>query len=243
MFDVLFLSGPVRCYREIKNKPFPKSRVCCGVPDPKIRIYVLGWRRKVLMNSPFAYIWSVGIRKMSQVRRSRLHELPVTSTWQSLLERMPSTWESGYTYSMFSESTKYCRVLGPIDSRPVWGVYLASPKVSMLGLRLVRSFYLSAERMEIVIMPRRPLRRAKFKFPSRQRLLSAGNCMCTIYYNLVSPLFFSVLLYIFFICHIMLIMNFLHDHHLHIYFYNVKLEFSKIVQSCLMAVVIYDLCN
>lgn len=156
---------------------------------------------------------------------------------------MPSTWESGYTHSMFSESTKCCRVLGPIDSRPVWGVHLASPKVSMLGLRLVRSFYLFAERMETVIMPKRPYAVQSSSFPVVKRLLSAGNGMCTIYYNLVFPLFFSVLLYIFFICHIMLILNFIHDHHLYIYFYNVKLEFSKIVQSCLMAVVIYDLCN
>ncbi|CAN1145920.1 60S ribosomal protein L10, partial [Linum perenne] len=26
-----------RCYRQIKNKPYPKSRFCRGVPDPKIR--------------------------------------------------------------------------------------------------------------------------------------------------------------------------------------------------------------
>ncbi|CAN1220226.1 60S ribosomal protein L10, partial [Linum perenne] len=30
---------PARCYRQIKNKPYPKSRFCRGVPDPKIRIY------------------------------------------------------------------------------------------------------------------------------------------------------------------------------------------------------------
>ncbi|VAH14994.1 unnamed protein product [Triticum turgidum subsp. durum] len=33
---------PARCYRQIKNKPYPKSRYCRGVPDPKIRIYDVG---------------------------------------------------------------------------------------------------------------------------------------------------------------------------------------------------------
>mmetsp|Transcript_4923 Transcript_4923/g.8533 ORF Transcript_4923/g.8533 Transcript_4923/m.8533 type:complete len:234 (+) Transcript_4923:129-830(+) len=36
---------PARCYRQIKNKPYPKSRYCRGVPDPKIRIYDVGMKR------------------------------------------------------------------------------------------------------------------------------------------------------------------------------------------------------
>lgn len=37
---------PARCYRQIKNKPYPKSRYCRGVPDPKIRIYDVGMKKK-----------------------------------------------------------------------------------------------------------------------------------------------------------------------------------------------------
>jgi large subunit ribosomal protein L10e len=36
---------PARCYRYQKNKPYPKSRFCRGVPDPKIRIFDLGRKR------------------------------------------------------------------------------------------------------------------------------------------------------------------------------------------------------
>merc|ERR1711957_1111667 len=36
---------PAKCYRQIKNKPYPKSRFCRGVPDPKIRIYDVGMKR------------------------------------------------------------------------------------------------------------------------------------------------------------------------------------------------------
>ena len=36
---------PARCYRMQKNKPYPKSRFCRGVPDSKIRIYDVGARK------------------------------------------------------------------------------------------------------------------------------------------------------------------------------------------------------
>lgn len=36
---------PASCYRMQKNKPYPKSRFCRGVPDAKIRTYDLGSRR------------------------------------------------------------------------------------------------------------------------------------------------------------------------------------------------------
>eukprot|EP00798_Chlamydomonas_sp_ICE-L_P011776 gene11776-14927_t len=36
---------PARCYRVSKGKPYPKSRFCRGVPDPKIRIYDVGMKR------------------------------------------------------------------------------------------------------------------------------------------------------------------------------------------------------
>jgi len=36
---------PARCYRAIKGKPYPKSRFCRAVPDPKIRIYDVGMKK------------------------------------------------------------------------------------------------------------------------------------------------------------------------------------------------------
>merc|ERR1711970_20158 len=36
---------PARCYRYCKNKPYPKSRFCRGVPDPKLRIFDLGRKK------------------------------------------------------------------------------------------------------------------------------------------------------------------------------------------------------
>jgi len=36
---------PARCYRYCKNKPYPKSRFCRGVPDSKLRIFDLGRKK------------------------------------------------------------------------------------------------------------------------------------------------------------------------------------------------------
>merc|ERR1712117_989950 len=43
---------PARCYRYCKNKPYPKSRFCRGVPDPKIRIYDLGRKKAMVDDFP-----------------------------------------------------------------------------------------------------------------------------------------------------------------------------------------------
>ncbi|KAF7360089.1 hypothetical protein MVEN_00737000 [Mycena venus] len=44
---------PARCYRYCKNKPYPKSRYNRGVPDPKIRIFDLGRKRASVDEFPF----------------------------------------------------------------------------------------------------------------------------------------------------------------------------------------------
>merc|ERR1712093_284007 len=44
---------PSKCYRYQKNKPYIKSRYCRGVPDPKIRIYDLGRKKASVDDFPF----------------------------------------------------------------------------------------------------------------------------------------------------------------------------------------------
>ena len=44
---------PAKCYRYCKNKPYPKSRYCRGVPDSKIRIYDLGAKKEAVTAFPF----------------------------------------------------------------------------------------------------------------------------------------------------------------------------------------------
>merc|ERR1712118_99031 len=44
---------PAKCYRYQKNKPYIKSRYCRGVPDAKIRIYDLGRKKASVDDFPF----------------------------------------------------------------------------------------------------------------------------------------------------------------------------------------------
>ncbi|KAG0608232.1 hypothetical protein M758_8G089900 [Ceratodon purpureus] len=52
-FATIMGRRPARCYRQIKNKPYPKSRFCRGVPDPKLRIYDVGMKKKGVDEFPF----------------------------------------------------------------------------------------------------------------------------------------------------------------------------------------------
>ncbi|KAL0265655.1 UNVERIFIED_CONTAM: hypothetical protein PYX00_011369 [Menopon gallinae] len=45
---------PARCYRYCKNKPYPKSRFCRGVPDSKLAIYDLGRKKAGIMEFPLS---------------------------------------------------------------------------------------------------------------------------------------------------------------------------------------------
>lgn len=45
---------PARCYRVAKGKPYPKSRYNRGVPDPKIRIYDIGKKKANVDVFPFS---------------------------------------------------------------------------------------------------------------------------------------------------------------------------------------------
>lgn len=45
---------PWKCYRYCKNKPYPKSRFCRGVPDPKIRIFDLGNKKASINEFPLS---------------------------------------------------------------------------------------------------------------------------------------------------------------------------------------------
>ncbi|KAJ1275381.1 hypothetical protein BS78_05G131400 [Paspalum vaginatum] len=62
---------PARCYRQIKNKPYPKSRYCRGVPDPKIRIYDVGMKKKGVDEFPFC-VHLVSWEKENVSRADRL---------------------------------------------------------------------------------------------------------------------------------------------------------------------------
>merc|ERR1711988_2060319 len=57
---------PSKCYRYQKNKPYIKSRYCRGVPDAKIRIYDLGRKKASVDDFPFcAHLTSDELEQVS----------------------------------------------------------------------------------------------------------------------------------------------------------------------------------
>ena len=48
-----YFVGPAKCMRMQKNKPYIKSRYCRGVPDSKIRIFDCGLKKAPVDNFPF----------------------------------------------------------------------------------------------------------------------------------------------------------------------------------------------
>ena len=50
---IILIIGPARCCRFQKNKPYIKSRFCRGVPDSKIRIYDCGAKKTHVDQFPF----------------------------------------------------------------------------------------------------------------------------------------------------------------------------------------------
>ncbi|KDO17713.1 60S ribosomal protein L10 [Saprolegnia parasitica CBS 223.65] len=53
LYQVTMGRRPAKCYRFQNKKPFIKSRYCRGVPDPKIRIYDVGNKKASVDTFPF----------------------------------------------------------------------------------------------------------------------------------------------------------------------------------------------
>ena len=53
---------PGRCYRMVRGHPYPKSKYCRGVPDPKVKLYDMGRRRAPVEEFP-ACVHIVGLEK------------------------------------------------------------------------------------------------------------------------------------------------------------------------------------
>ncbi len=119
-------------YRYCKNKPYPKSRFCRGVPDAKIRIFDLGRKKASVEDFPLCvHLVSDEYEQLSSEAleagricankvwfRIRMFEFVMYLTDQCChsissrtAERIPSTLGWDCTRSMLSESTRCWVVL------------------------------------------------------------------------------------------------------------------------------------
>merc|ERR1711942_654084 len=144
---------PARCYRYCKNKPYPKSRFCRGVPDPKIRIYDLGSKKASVLSFPKHVVMvSDELEQLSSEAlhlRMRCHPYHVTRINKMLSCAGADRLQTGMRGAYGKPQGLVARVR------------IGQPLMSIR----VRDHH-EAHAYEA-------LRRAKFKFPGRQKIFTS----------------------------------------------------------------------
>merc|ERR1711976_47180 len=131
-------------------------------------------RRRTSCTSQCTLSWYPMSTSKSVLRLWKPPESVPTSTWPRCAVRTPSTCESDHTHTTSLESTRCCRALVPIGSRPVCAAYgkpnglvcrinIGDP---ILSIRTKESNYAHAYEA---------LRRSKMKFPGRQKIYRSKN--------------------------------------------------------------------
>jgi large subunit ribosomal protein L10e len=177
-------AGPWRCYRQIKNKPYPKSRYNRGVPDPKIRIFDVGQKRRGVDEFPLCVhlvSWekeNVSSESLEAARiacnkymakhagkdafhlRVRAHPFHVLRINKMLSCAGADRLQTGMR-GAFGKPTGTCARVG-------------------IGQVLLSVRCRDAHAPQA----REALRRAKFKFPGRQRIITSGK-WCVVHAGLI----------------------------------------------------------
>ncbi|XP_012359793.2 60S ribosomal protein L10-like isoform X2 [Nomascus leucogenys] len=134
---------PARCYRYCKNKPYPKSRFCRGVPDAKIRIFDLALEAARICANKYM-VKSCGRDGFHM--RVRLHPFHVIRINKMLSCAGADRLQTGMRGA-------FGKPLGTVAR-----VHVA---------QVIMSIRSKLQNKEHVI---EALRRAKFKFPGRQKI-------------------------------------------------------------------------
>jgi len=166
---------PFKCYRYQKNKPYPKSRFNRGVPDPKIRIYDAGRKKYGVDEFPFAaHMVSVEKEQLSseslEAARVACNKYMVKNAGKDSfhLRIRVHPWHVLRINKMLS-----CAGADRLQT----GMRGAFGKTYGTVARVEIGQILLSVRARDVHEPQvmEALRRAKYKFPGRQRLCASKN--------------------------------------------------------------------
>jgi len=166
---------PFKCYRYQKNKPYPKSRFNRGVPDPKIRIYDAGKKKYPVDIFPFAaHMVSVEKEQLSsealEAARVACNKYMVKNAGKEAfhLRIRVHPWHVLRINKMLS-----CAGADRLQT----GMRGAFGKTYGTVARVEIGQILLSVRARDVHKPQvlESLRRAKYKFPGRQRLCVSNN--------------------------------------------------------------------
>merc|ERR1711931_532946 len=161
---------PARCYRYCENKPYPKSRFCRGVPDPKIRIFDLG--RKKAHVEEFPLCGHMASDEHEQLSSEALEAARICANKYMV----KTCGKDGFHIRVRVHPFHVVRINKMLSCagadrlqtgmRGAFGKPLGTVARVDIG-QVIMSVRTKAQNREHVI---EALRRAKFKFPGRQKI-------------------------------------------------------------------------
>jgi len=166
---------PFKCYRYQKNKPYPKSRFNRGVPDPKIRIYDAGKKKYPVDDFPFAaHMVSMEKEQLSsealEAARVACNKYMVKNAGKESfhLRIRVHPWHVLRINKMLS-----CAGADRLQTgmRGAFGKTYGTVARVEIGQILLSVRARDVHRPQVM----EALRRAKYKFPGRQRLCASEN--------------------------------------------------------------------
>mmetsp|Transcript_5082 Transcript_5082/g.14592 ORF Transcript_5082/g.14592 Transcript_5082/m.14592 type:complete len:230 (+) Transcript_5082:132-821(+) len=166
---------PFKCYRQIKNKPYPKSRFCRGVPDAKIRIFDVGAKRAHVDQFP-ACVHMVSWEK-EQVSSESLEAARIAANKYMTKNAGKDTFHLRVRVHPFHvlRINKMLSCAGA--DRLQTGMRGAFGKPQGVAARVsIGQILLSIRTKDHnVVNAEEAMRRAKFKFPGRQKIVQSRN--------------------------------------------------------------------
>ena len=161
---------PSRCYRYQKNKPYPKSRFNRGVPDPKIRMYDCG--KKKADHSLFPACTHLVCYEKEQITSEALEAARIAANKYMIV----NVGREGFHLRIRVHPWHVVRINKMLSCagadrlqqgmRGAFGKALCKSARVNIGTILL-SIRTQAEKTSFA---REALRRAKFKFPGRQKI-------------------------------------------------------------------------
>jgi len=161
---------PAKCYRYCKNKAYPKSRFCRGVPDPKIRIYEVGKKKIPCDEFPSAIHmvsdeWQQISSEALEAGRIACNKYMVTNAGKDFfhIRIRPHPFHVLRINKMLS-----CAGADRLQTgmRGAFGKSYGTAARVNIG-QVLMSVRTKTEKTEIAV---EALRRAKFKFPGRMKI-------------------------------------------------------------------------
>merc|ERR1712000_155897 len=162
---------PARCTRYCKNMPYIKSRYCRGVPDPKIRIYDNGRKKAHVDDFPLCIhlvsmeLEQLGSEAIEAARQCANRHMVQTGGKENFHMRI----RIHPFHIVRINKMLTCAGADRLQTgmRPAWGKPAGTVARVRIGQILISVRTLDANKANCV----EALRRAKYKFPGRQKIL------------------------------------------------------------------------